>query len=154
MLRWSFGFYGGLIAGLASALFYVLVAVAWLHEMTLAAFFAQIVRALPPLHGAPDAAPIAGLGLVLYVLLAGGFGIVYGVLATRFGSMRQAPTSVLWGIGYGLVVWWLLNDVIVPLTGAENVQPLWEGLLGTVGFYGVVLSEATATFARREASAP
>ncbi len=70
---------------------------------------------------------------MLYFLLAGGFGIVYGVLATRFASMRRAPGSVLWGIGYGLVVWWLLNDLVVPLTGADNVQPLWEGLLGTVG---------------------
>ncbi len=151
MVRWSYGFYGGLIAGVTSALFYAVVTVAWLHETTLGTFFAQIARALPPLHGAPDAAPLVGLGLVLYFLLAGGFGVVYGGLAARFPSMHRAPSSVLWGFGYGLVVWWVLNDIAVPLSGAENVQPFWEGLLGTVLFYGIVLSEATATLTRREA---
>jgi hypothetical protein len=151
MVPWSYGLYGGLIAGVTSALFYAVVAVAWLHETTLGTFFAQIARALPPLHGAPEAAPIVALGVVLYFLLAGGFGLVYGLLALRFASMRRAPTSVLWGLGFGLVVWWVLNDLVVPLTGAENVQPLWEGLLGTVFFYGIVLSEATATVARRDA---
>jgi hypothetical protein len=151
MVRWSYGLYGGLIAGVTSALFYAVVAVAWLHETTLGTFFAQIARALPPLHAAPDAPPIVALGVVLYSLVAVGFGLVYGLLALRFVSMRQAPGSVLWGAVYGLLVWWVLNDVVVPVTGAENLQPLWEGLLGTVVFYGVVLSEATATVARREA---
>lgn len=153
MVRWSYGLYGGLIAGVTSALFYAVVAVAWLHETTLGTFFAQIARALPPLHGAPDAPPIVALGVVLHFLVAGGFGLMYGLLAIRLSSMRRAPTSVLWGIGYGLVVWWVLNDFLVPVTGAENAQPLWEGLLGTVVFYGVVLSEATATVARRDAGA-
>lgn len=150
MLRWSYGLYGGLIAGVTSALFYAVVAVAWLHETTLGTFFAQIPRALPPLRGAPEAFPVAALGAVLYFLVAAAFGMVYGLLALCFASMRRAPTSVLWGIGYGLVVWWALNDVVVPVTGAENVQPFWEGLLGTVVFYGIVLSEATATIARRD----
>jgi hypothetical protein len=150
MVRWSYGLYGGLIAGVTSALFYAVVAVAWLHETTLGEFFARIAQALPPLHAAPAAPPVVALGVVLHFLLAGGLGMVYGLLAIRLSSMRQAPTSVLWGAGYGLVVWWLLDDVIVPLTGAENLQPLWEGLLGAVLFYGVVLSEATATLARRD----
>ncbi len=50
--------------------------------------------------------------------------------------MWRAPTSVLWGVGYGLFVWWALNDVAVPVSGAVNVQPLWEGLVGTVVCYG------------------
>ncbi len=151
MVRWSYGLYGGLIAGLTSALFYAVVTVAWLHEATLGGFFAQIAQALPPLHAAPAAAPVVGLGVVLHFLLAGGFGLVYGLLALRFGSMRAAPASLLWGLGYGLVVWWVLTDVLVPLTGAQNAQPFWEGLLGTVVCYGLVLSEATATLSRREA---
>jgi hypothetical protein len=153
MVRWSYGLYGGLIAGVTSALFYAVVTVAWLHETTLGTFFAQIARALPPLHGAPDAPPIVALGVVLHFLAAGAFGLVYGLLALRFASMRQAPGSVLWGVGYGLLVWFAINDVIVPVTGAENVQPFWEGLLGTVVFYGIVLSEATATVARRDTGA-
>jgi len=49
MVRWIDGFYGGLIAGGTSALFYAVVAVAWLHDITLGDFLAQIAQALPPL---------------------------------------------------------------------------------------------------------
>ncbi len=151
MVRWIDGLYGGLIAGGTSALFYVVVAVAWLHDITLGDFLAQIAQALPPFHRAPSSAPLVGLGLSLYLLLAAAFGIAYAALARRLPSMWRAPTSVLWGLAYGLLVWWILNDVVVPVTGVVNVQPLWEGLVGTVLFYGVVLSELTTLAHRREA---
>ncbi len=155
MVRWIDGFYGGLIAGVTSAVFYAVVAVAWLHDTTLGAFFAQIAQALPPFHGAPASALLTALGAVLYFVLAAAFGTVYALLARRISSMWTAPTSVLWGLFYGLVVWWVLNDVLVPLTGALVVQPLWEGLVGTILCYGVVLSELTTMAHRRAAgSAP
>ncbi len=151
MVRWIDGFYGGLVAGGTSALFYAVVAVAWLHDITLGAFFAQVAQALPPFHGAPESLPLVVLGLVLYLLLAAAFGIAYATLARRLPSMWRAPTSVLWGLAYGLLVWWILNDVLVPIMGIANIQPLWEGLVGTVLFYGVVLSELTTLAHRREA---
>jgi uncharacterized membrane protein YagU involved in acid resistance len=154
MVRWIDGFYGGLLAGLTSALFFTLVTVAWLHDGSLGGFFAQIAQALPPFHGAPESWALVGLGVVLYFLMSAAFGILYAAMAQRLPSMWQAPTSVAWGLFYGLLVWWLLNDVIVPLTGAVVVQPLWEGLVGTVVFYGVVLSEITAVAQRRESAAP
>lgn len=149
MVRWIDGLFGGLIAGLTSASFYALVAVAWLHDDTLNGFFAQVARALPPLHGAAASAPVAALGAVTYLGLAAGFGIVYAVLARRIRSMWKAPSSVLWGLIYGLFVWWIVNDVLVPLSGAITGQPLWQTLLGTVIFYGVVLSELTTVAHRR-----
>jgi hypothetical protein len=152
MVRWSDGLFGGLIAGVTSALFYAVVAVAWLHETTLGAFFAQIALALPPFHHAAEAPLLVALGVVLHLLVAGAFGIVYTSVAAKLRSMQQAPTSVLWGLSYGLVVWFVLNDLVVPLAAAENVQPLWEGLLGTMVFYGVVLSEYTTVVVRREAT--
>ena len=153
MVRWIDGFYGGLVAGVTSALFYAVVAVAWLHETTLDGFFAQPALALPPFHGAAVSWALTGLGIVLYLALAAVFGIVYALLATRLPSMWRAPGSVAWGLLYGLLVWWAINDVLVPVTGAVTVQPLWEGLLGTVLFYGVVLSEMTTVAYRRGASA-
>jgi hypothetical protein len=152
MVRWSDGLYGGLIAGLTSAIFYAVVAVAWFREATLGGFFAQPAQALPPFHGAPESALLATFGFVLYLLTAGFFGVVYALLARRLPSMWRAPTSVLWGIAYGAVVWWILNDVAVPASGAVNVQPLWQGLVGTVVFYGMVLSELTTVAHRRAGS--
>ncbi|MEA2720554.1 MAG: hypothetical protein QOJ39_2418 [Candidatus Eremiobacteraeota bacterium] len=153
MVRWIDGFYGGLIAGVTSAVFYAVVAVAWLHEFTLGGFFAEPAQALPPFHGAPASWPLVGLGVVLYLLLAVALGMLYALPARRLRSMWQAPTSVAWGLFYGLLVWWTINDVLVPLTGARYEQPLWVGLVGTVVFYGVVLSELTTLAHRREASA-
>jgi hypothetical protein len=151
MVRWIDGFYGGLIAGGTSALFYAVVAVAWVHDVSLGALFAQVAQALPPFRGAPASMPLALLGLVLYLVAAVAFGIAYATLARRLTSMWRAPTSVLWGLAYGLLVWWIFNDVVVPVTGVVNLQPLWEGLVGTVLFYGVVLSELTTLAHRREA---
>ncbi len=149
MVRWIDGFYGGLIAGAASAAFEALVAVAWLHDLTLSELFAQVAQALPPFHGAAASWALVGLGAVLYLLLAVAFGIVYALLARRIGSMWRAPGSVVWGLCYGLLVWWLINDVAVPVTGAVMTEPVWIGLIGTVLFYGVVLSEATTMALRR-----
>ncbi len=153
MVRWIDGFYGGLIAGVTSASFYLIVTAAWLHDTTPAGFFAQIAQALPPFHGAPPLAPVVALGVVLYFLVAAAFGIVYATLARRLTSMWRAPTSVMWGVCYGLLVWWILNDVIVPVTGAMVDHPLWETLVGTVAFYGIVLSELMTVAHRRGAGA-
>ena len=149
MVRWSDGLYGGLIAGLTSAIFYAVVAVAWFREATLSGFFSQPAQALAPFHGAPDSALLAAFGFVLYLLTAGFFGVVYALLARRLRSMWRAPTSVLWGVAYGAVVWVILNDVVVPVSGATNVQPLWQGIVGTVVCYGMVLSELTTVAHRR-----
>ncbi len=149
MVRWFDGLYGGLIAGVTSAAFYAVVAVAWLRETTLAGFFAQVAQALPPFRGAPQAPLVVAFGVVLYLLLAAAFGIIYAALARRQKSMWRAPGSVIWGAAYGLLVWFVLNDILVPLTGAVDVQPIWEGMVGTVVFYGIVLSELTTMAYRR-----
>jgi hypothetical protein len=153
MVRWVDGFYGGLIAGVTSALFSLIVSAGWLHDTTPGSFFAQVAQALPPFHGAPPLPPLVVLGFALYFLVAAAFGIVYATLARRLPSMLRAPTSVMWGLCYGLFVWWILNDVVVPVTGATVDRPLWEGLVGTVVFYGIVLSELTTVAYRRGAGA-
>ena len=152
MVRWIDGFYGGLLAGATSAGFYAVAGAAWLHDMTPGDFFALAAQALPPFRGAPASSALTGLGVVLYLLVAAGFGIVYALLARRLRSMWRAPSSVMWGVFYGLLVWWAINDVLVPVSGAVDLLPLWEGLVGTVVFYGVVLSEVM-TMARRRAQA-
>jgi hypothetical protein len=152
MVRWFHGLYGGLIAGGASAVVSAGVAVAWLHETTFEAFFAQVAQALPPFHGAPAVTPLVALGVLLYLIAGAVFGTVYALLAGGQPSMWRAPGSVLWGASYGLFVWWVLNDVVVPVTGVQNVQPLWEGLLGSVVAYGLVLSEFTTVVHRRQAA--
>jgi hypothetical protein len=153
MVRWIDGFSGGLIAGVTSASFYLIVSAAWLHDTTPGGFFAQVAQALPPFHGAPPLPPLVVMGIALYFAVAAAFGVVYATLARRLPSMWRAPTSVVWGLCYGLLVWWILNDIVVPATGSTLDRPLWEGLVGTVVFYGIVLSELTTVAHRRGAGA-
>lgn len=149
MVRWIDGFYGGLVAGAVSAAFDALVGGVWLHDTAPSELFGQVAQALPPFHGAAPSWALAGLGVVMWLLLGVAFGIVYALLARRVGSMWRAPGSVVWGLCYGLLVWWVINDVAVPVTGVPDTQPLVTGLVGTVVFYGVVLSEATTLAVRR-----
>jgi hypothetical protein len=150
MVRWSDGLYGGLIAGVTSAAFYAVVTVAWLHETTVAAFFAQIAQALPPFHTAPAAAPVVALGVVLHFLIAAAFGVLYAVVVRGQPSAWQAPTSVMWGTAFGLFLWWILNDVVAPVADVRTTPALWERLVGTVVCYGIVLSEWTTLAGRRQ----
>lgn len=148
MVRWTDGLYGGLLAGITSAAFYVVAANA-LHDPTLDRFLVDVAQTIPPLQHAPESAPLLALGVVLHFLVCAAGGIVYAQLARRFRTMWQAPASVAWGLSYGLFVFWTTNDVLVPLTGARSLQPLWVGLVGTMICYGVVLSEYTTVARRR-----
>ncbi len=154
MVRWVDGVSGGLAAGVTSAAFYAVASAAWVRDDTPVRVFAQIARAVPGLASAPDGWPEAALGLVLYLLGAAAFGGVYALIARRMRSMWQAPTSVLWGAAYGLLVWWLGADVLAPALGAVDMRPLWEGVAASVVFYGVVLSELTTLARRRAAASP
>ncbi|GAC1591054.1 MAG: hypothetical protein NVS3B28_18550 [Candidatus Velthaea sp.] len=154
MVRWYDGLYGGLVAGCAVAVFYALVALAWLHDASLGGFFAEIasgvIRTSAPLDR--NAWAIA-CGVGLHFLGAAAFGIVYALAAERIRSMGRAPYSVLWGLMYGLVVWFAINDLLVPLLGVSSTQPLWEGLVGSILFYGVVISEFITVVKRSKATA-
>lgn len=149
-MRWIDGLVGGLVAGLTSMVFFVLVGVVWLHETTCGDFFLQATRLFPSLRGAPASPQMTVLGSILYLALAALLGLVYGLLAHSRPSMRRLPTSLYWGTFYGIAVWLLLHDVLVIWTGVVDIQPLWEGLVGCV-LFGLVLSEVSAVAARRVA---
>jgi uncharacterized membrane protein YagU involved in acid resistance len=92
-------------------------------------------------------------GLFLHFLAAAVFGIVYAVLAARFKPMWSAPTSVLSGIVYGLVMYFVAEDVTVPVLHVISYTPAWEALVGNVLFHGLVLSEYITISHRRNVAA-
>ena len=141
MVRWYDGLFGGLVAGCTVALFYAIVTVAWLHDATLPGFFAEIASGF--IHGQNlEANPWAvAFGVGVHFCTAAFFGIIYALVAERFRAMWHAPFSVFWGMVFGLVVWFTINDVLVPLLGVTSTLPLWQGLVANTVFYGVVISE-------------
>ena len=152
MVRWSDGLYGGLIAGLVAALFFMLVGVTIDHTSP-GAYFSQFAVGI---FG--DRAEHLGVitllfGLFLHFLAAAIFGIVYALIAARFKPMWTAPTSVLCGFTYGLVMYFIVEDVTVPVLHVISYTPAWEALVGNVLFHGLVLSEYITICHRRNIAA-
>jgi len=149
MVRWSDGLYGGLIAGLVSALFFLFVGVAIVHEPVLGEYF---VRFSVGIFGSRmESLPLVALlfGLFLHFLSAAVFGIFYANIASRFKPSWTAPTSVLCGICYGFFMYFIAEDVTVPVLHVISYTPLWEALLGNVVFHGLVISEYITIAHRR-----
>jgi uncharacterized membrane protein YagU involved in acid resistance len=93
------------------------------------------------------------VGLVIYFIAAAIFGILYGLVAANFKPMWKAPTSAMCGLTYGFVMYFVLEDVLVPVLGVESYLPLWEGLVGNVLFHGIVISEYITIAFRRNVGA-
>lgn len=155
MVRWSDGFFGGLIAGCLSALYFVIVGTLIVHDTSFTDFFAKIAGAIPMLNGKAGnlGAVSVLLGIAVHFLIAAIFGIVYAIIAARVKASWTAPTSVLCGITYGLLVYFMVYDVFVPVLWVSNSMPTWESILGTVLFFGLVLSEYITIAHRRHLAA-
>jgi hypothetical protein len=149
MVRWSDGLYGGLIAGLISAFFFLFAGALIIHEGVFGDFFVRFAVAL--FGGRIAAFPIVALlfGLFLHFLSAAIFGIFYASMAARFKPAWTAPTSVLCGIAYGLFMYFVAEDIAVPIMHVVSVTPLWEALVGNVLFHGIVISEYITIAHRR-----
>jgi len=151
MVRWSDGLYGGLIAGLVSALFFLFAGTVIDHGPA-GDYFARFAIGI---FG--DRAEHLGVvtllfGLFLHFLAAALFGIFYATLAARFKPMWTFPTSVLCGICYGFFMYFVAEDVTVPILHVISYTPAWEALVGNVLFHGMILSEYI-TIAHRRAIA-
>jgi hypothetical protein len=149
MVRWSDGLYGGLIAGVVSALFFLICGVAIVHEPVIGDYFVRF--AVGVFGSRIEALPLVALlfGLFLHFLSAAVFGIFYANIASRFKPSWTAPTSVLCGITYGFFMYFMAEDVAVPVMHVISYTPLWEALLGNVFFHGVVISEYITIAHRR-----
>ena len=141
MVRWSDGLYGGLLAGAIVVVFYWLVDMLLLKDSTLSGFFAEIAAGFLRGNASPDNLWIVLFGVCLHFLLSAGFGIVYATIARFVPVMWHAPTSVVFGLFYGLIVWFVISDVLVPVFQIPTTQPLWVGLVANTIFYGFVISE-------------
>jgi len=149
MVRWSDGLYGGLIAGLVSALFFLIVGVVVIHEPVLGDYFVRFSIGIfgPRMANLPFVALL--FGLFLHFLSAAVFGMFYASIASRFKPSWTAPTSVLCGICYGFFMYFISEDVTVPILHVISTTPLWEGLVGNIFFHGLVISEYITIAHRR-----
>ena len=123
MVRWSDGLYGGFIAGLISALFFLFCGMVIVHEPVLGDYFVRF--AVGVFGSRIEGLPIVGLlfGLFLHFFAAAIFGIFYASMASRFKPSWTAPTSVLCGIAYGFFMFFIAEDVSVPVLHVISYDP-------------------------------
>jgi hypothetical protein len=143
--------YGGLIAGLVSALFF-LVAGSTVEHGPFGDYFSRYAVAIFGERAEHLGVILLLFGLFLHFLAAALFGILYATIAARFKPMWSAPTSVLCGITYGFFMYFVAEDMAVPILHVVSYTPAWEALVGNVLFHGLILSEYI-TIAHRKAVA-
>ena len=151
-LTWSDGLYGGLVAGVVVSIFFM-VADAIMHDpiLTIYTFMASAV-----LGSAAKSSGWVALALgagLLYLASALG-GIAYAIVARRITALARTPISTFAGFVYGFIVWLVFVDVIVPMTGMQQMinHPLWVSAIGIGFFYGSALCEYLANVARSRAA--
>jgi hypothetical protein len=153
MVRWSDGLYGGLIAGVVSALFFIIVGQQIDHETVMGDYFVRFAMAVFGPHADKLGAWALLFGIFLYFIAAAIFGVLYALFANVFQPAWNFPTSSLCGITYGFIMYFAVEDVLVAMLGVTSYQPLWEGLVGNVLFHGIVISEYITIAVRRNARA-
>lgn len=142
------GGFAGLIAGcavLAAAVLYSWLATpeeAWLPMKNVAATWLGVGALI-------GGGGTVVLGVVTHFVNSIVWGIVFGLLMSRFGLLmsrsRNAGMSLIAGFIWGMVVWVVMTWVVLPwidptMAARVAVQPVWWWLLHVI--YGVVLGAA------------
>lgn len=86
------------------------------------------------------------LGLGLHFLIATSMSVAYYLVARRWPLLRQR--AVLCGVGYGLLLYVIMNYAVVPLSaaGPGSKDPLWIAL--SVAVHALLVGVPIALFAR------
>jgi hypothetical protein len=97
--------------------------------------------------------PVAALGVVLHFFIAFGIVAVYYLASRRLRFLTQRP--VLWGLVYGVAVYFVMSLVVVPLSRATSHWPpsLLVFLNGIIG-HALLIGLPAAIFASRAAAGP
>jgi hypothetical protein len=92
-------------------------------------------------------AKTAALGLALHFLIAVTMAVTYFLVARRWARLWQRPW--LCGAAYGVLLYVVMNDVVVPLSaaGPGSKDPLWVGL--SIAVHAFLVGVPCAVFARR-----
>jgi hypothetical protein len=90
----------------------------------------------------------AALGLALHYLIALSMSLVYYLAARRWPSLWRRP--LLYGAGYGLLLYGVMNYIVVPLSAAAgpgSKDPLWITL--TILAHMLLVGVPIALFTQR-----
>jgi hypothetical protein len=89
----------------------------------------------------------AALGLGLHFFIALSMSVTYYLVARRWPLLRERP--LLCGVGYGLLLYAIMNYVVLPLSaaGPGTKDALWITL--SIAVHALLIGVPIAVFARR-----
>src|SRR5436309_8455184 len=138
----------GLLGGILMALFSMLATVTYLQM----GFFTPLYAIAAPLIGQSTlmtslrqggfylALGPALLGLVIHLLWAGFWGLIFGLLARRLHL--TGGLAIISGLVYGVLIMLVMIFIVVPIVGAPNLLQLLGSFSFTIAnalFYGLPL---------------
>lgn len=149
-VTWTDGLFGGLFSGTIHAIFWIVVEALWLRDLTIAEVFQTISSALL----GPKAFTLGWvsvvLGIALHFSIAAIFGFIYASFAKRLRFMTVVPYSGICGVTYGLLVWFFMANIIIPVFHVENLENIYAAIIGHTLCYGFALSEFITLAHRRD----
>lgn len=152
-IRWSDGVYAGLVAAAVFGCYFMLVD-SLIYRLPWSLAFTTLGSAvLGPKLSAGGGWPVLTLGIGLFLLIGAIAGIGYALLAIRFPGLAETPGSAIGGILYGLLLWVVYMDVLMPLSWLNTtaVQPWVETVPGAALFFGFPLCEYLTVVKARSA---
>jgi hypothetical protein len=144
--RWGFVLAGGLVAGTLDIV-YACAFWALKAEVPVQRILQSVAAGLLGQASFQGGAPTAALGLGLHYFIATSMSVAYYLVSRRFALLWQRP--VLCGVGYGVLLYLIMNYVVVPLSAARpgSRDPLWITL--SVLVHAFLIGLPIALFARR-----
>ena len=93
--------------------------------------------------------PTAALGLLLHFLIMSLIVTLYVTASSRLAALWKHP--ILCGAAYGIVVYFFMSCVVLPLSAAGGklpaAQAVMEGLMVHIPFVGIAIALVTRRFA-------
>ena len=138
---------GGVIAG-ALDITYACVFWAIKRDVPAQRIFQSVASGLLGKASFEGGWPTAILGLGLHFLIASTMAVVYYLVSRRWAALWQRP--LLFGPAYGLLLYFIMNYIVVPLSaagGGGSKDALWIGL--SIGVHMFLIGTPIAVFTRR-----
>jgi len=92
--------------------------------------------------------PVAWLGLVLHLFIAGLMATAYGLAAQQWPELLRQPIW-LTGLAYGIVLYAVMHAVVLPLSRAAPPPPMWPWRVADIGSHLFFVGLPIAWWARR-----
>jgi hypothetical protein len=125
--------WGGLAAGVGDSVLALL-----LYPVSLVRVYQSVAAGLLGPESFQGGLATAALGMLLHFFIATTAAAVYVAASTRIRLLRRQPVTC--GLAFGAVVYFVMKDVVVPLSAARPIRFAWPALVGHALLVGLPIA--------------